>query len=113
MQAMVLAQVSEMLLMRAEQPAFHPAAPVAVPINADNDDDGVVAAVLPALESEDSIVSLVNVLAQRVEVSIAPWSFLSKGGALVDVVSGVELVLSDGEARIELEPYGVMWLKKR
>jgi len=96
----------DLLEVRVAEPAFHPAADQRVL----DLDSRVFAVVRTPVGGGQAVLSLINVSADEVEISLAAADAGLRPGPLQDLVGECSLN-SDGSIELRLPPYGVCWLK--
>lgn len=103
--ARVLADLCEMLAIRATQPAFEPDGPALRVL--DVGDAPVVAALLPSQEEGEDLVALIEVAGEAVEVEVP-----APAPRCVDVLGDAAVRVEGDRARVSLGPYGVAWVRR-
>jgi sucrose phosphorylase len=97
----------KLLKARVAEPAFHPNVPQRVL----HLDPRVLAVVRGPNDEGETVLSLTNVSGDTVGLEVSPAASGLRSGAMKDLLTRVSVDAQDGVFRIELEPYGVCWMK--
>ncbi|MEA3337142.1 MAG: alpha-amylase family glycosyl hydrolase [Chloroflexota bacterium] len=99
--------VRQLLQLRREHSAFHPASIQEVLALSRS----VFGLIRSSLDGSDTVICLINVSdrSQEVDLSLNAMS-LTRGGSLQDLVSQADIGATDGRLHVVLQPYQIMWL---
>lgn len=103
----VFGQYTELIKKRRAEKAFHPNAEQKVIYGSEH----VFSLLRTARDGSESILCLNNVSGERQLLCFNIEKLAGKCSSATDIISGREHGVRDGTLRIELEPYGMMWLK--
>ena len=103
----VFTRYKKLITIRKQQKAFHPNASQKVVFANDN----VFSLIRKSIDGCESILALINVSKEKEKLTIDSAEHDINTNSLTDLVSGLEIGVSNGTLDIELSPFQVMWLK--
>ncbi len=103
----VFIRYKELIKIRKSQKAFHPNASQKIIFA----NDSVFTLIRKSIDGSDTILAMINVSNERQKLMLEPGEYGINVDSLTDLVSGLEIGISNGKLEVQLDPFQVMWLK--